>query len=65
MKAITDKTTVEFIREVKMRNALDLLQKDKQIQIAEVAYLVGFEDVNYFRQCFKKQFGKTPTELAR
>jgi len=65
MKAITNKSSVEFIREVKIRKALELLKTDSQMQIAEAAFQVGFEDVNYFRQCFKKQFGKTPSELTR
>jgi signal transduction histidine kinase/ligand-binding sensor domain-containing protein/DNA-binding response OmpR family regulator len=63
MKAITNKSTVEFIREVKIRKSLELLKTDSNLQVGEVAFLVGFEDVNYFRKCFKKQFGKSPKDL--
>jgi len=65
MKLITNKSTVEFIREVRIRKALEYLQKDPLLQISEVAFMIGFEDVNYFRKCFKKQFGKSPTEFLQ
>ena len=64
MKAVTDKSAVEFIREVRIRKSLELLRNDPQIQVNELAFQVGFEDVDYFRQCFKKQFGKTPREIG-
>lgn len=64
LKTVTNKSAVEFIREVRIRKSLELLQNDPQIQVNELAFLVGFEDVDYFRQCFKKQFGKTPREIG-
>ncbi|MCT4591364.1 MAG: response regulator [Carboxylicivirga sp.] len=63
MKSVTNKSTVEFIREVKMQKALELFNEDQTIRVSEVAFLVGFEDVNYFRECFKKQFGINPSEV--
>jgi transcriptional regulator GlxA family with amidase domain len=33
-----------------------------QSTVNEVAYMVGFSDVNYFRKCFKEQFNYTPKE---
>lgn len=65
MKLITQKSTVEFIREVRMRKALEYFQMDPQLQVSEVSLMIGFEDVDYFRKCFKKQFGKSPSEILR
>jgi AraC-like DNA-binding protein len=65
MKLITNKSSVEFIREVRIRKALEYLQKDSQLQVSEVSFMIGFEDVNYFRKCFKKQFGRTPSEILQ
>jgi len=65
MKLITRKSTVEFIREVRIRKALEYLQTDPQLQVSEVSLMIGFEDVNYFRKCFKKQFGKSPSKILR
>jgi len=64
LKAVTDKNAVEFIREVRIRKSLELLQVEPHLLVAELAFKVGFEDVDYFRQCFKKQFGKTPKEIV-
>jgi AraC-like DNA-binding protein len=31
--------------------------------VSEVAYMVGFTDLDYFRKCFKEQFNKTPKDF--
>ena len=36
----------------------------KTDNISQIAYQVGFNDQSYFTKCFKKKFGKTPTEFA-
>lgn len=33
--------------------------------VIQVAYQVGFHNVTYFNRCFKRYFGKTPTEYQR
>lgn len=63
IKALTNQTVVEFIRGVRLKRAAQLLVQ-KQFNISEIAYIVGFTDVDYFRKCFKEQFGKTPKEYA-
>lgn len=64
LKALTSKSPVEFIRYVRLSRAAQLLKQQK-IYINEVAYMVGFQDVTYFRKCFKEEFGVTPTEYAK
>lgn len=61
IKALTDQTAVEFIRSIKLKRASQLLAHG-QLNVNEVAYSVGFSDVNHFRKCFKEQFGYTPKE---
>ncbi|WP_304064422.1 hybrid sensor histidine kinase/response regulator transcription factor [Pedobacter glucosidilyticus] len=63
IKALTNQTPVEFIRGVRLKRAAQLLATKKH-HISEVAYMVGFLDLNYFRRCFKEEFGKTPKEFA-
>jgi signal transduction histidine kinase/ligand-binding sensor domain-containing protein/CheY-like chemotaxis protein len=65
MKALTGESAVEFIRMVRLKQAYEYLLKDPQCQVSEVAYLVGFEDVDYFGKCFKKQFRRTPGSLSK
>lgn len=59
-KAITDLSPIEFIRMIRIKRAAQLLEQ-KVGNISEIAYMVGFSDLDYFRKCFKEQFGVTPT----
>lgn len=61
IKALTNQTAVEFIRSIKLKRASQLLSNG-ELNVNEVAYRVGFSDVNHFRKCFKEQFGYTPKE---
>lgn len=61
IKSLTNQTGIEFIRSVRIKRAAQLLAQG-QLTINEVAYMVGFMDVDYFRKCFKEQFGYTPKE---
>lgn len=61
IKALTNKTTVEFIRTVKLKRAAQLL-KSNSYTVKEVTYMAGFNDIDYFRKCFKELYNKTPTE---
>lgn len=63
MKALTNLTATEFIRNVRLRRACVLLQQNK-FNIKEVKNLVGFENADYFRKCFKEEYGVTPSEYA-
>lgn len=62
LQSSTHKTINEMIREMRIKRAAQLLY-DKQKSITDIVYDVGFNDVKYFRSCFHKQFGKTPSEF--
>ena len=61
IKSLTNLSGVEFIRTVRIKRAAQILAQG-QLTVNEVAYMVGFLDVNYFRKCFKEQFNYTPKE---
>jgi two-component system response regulator YesN len=61
-KKTTGKTINEFITEVRIEKAKQLL-KDSRIKLYEVATSVGFTDVNYFSTLFKRNVGYTPSEF--
>jgi len=63
LKALVNLSTSEFIRFVRLNNAAMLLRQQAG-NIAEIAYAVGFNNPSYFAECFKKQFGQTPSEFA-
>ncbi|TKT92488.1 two-component regulator propeller domain-containing protein [Dyadobacter frigoris] len=64
IKALTGQTAVEFVRTIRLKRAAQLL-KQNQLTVSEITYDVGFNDLQYFRTCFKKQFGVSPSEYAR
>ena len=63
LAALTGLSVNDFIKSVRMSNALNLL-KQRQYTIYEVAYMVGFTDRKYFSKEFKKQYGKAPSEFV-
>ncbi|OGX83088.1 hybrid sensor histidine kinase/response regulator transcription factor [Hymenobacter coccineus] len=64
IKSITGQTTVEFIRDVRMKRAAQLLTHS-QLRITEIAFQVGVENVKYFRKTFQKIYGMAPSEYAK
>lgn len=63
MKALTGQTVNEFIKNIRLKRAAQLLEQ-QHLTIAEVTYKVGFTDLQHFRECFKKLFGITPSQYA-
>ncbi|PWB26379.1 hybrid sensor histidine kinase/response regulator transcription factor [Flavobacterium sp. HTF] len=61
---ITGKGPAEFIRTVRLKRARQLLEKS-QLQIAEIAYAVGFNSPKRFTVNFKNEFGISPSEYLR
>lgn len=56
IRAVTDLTVNDFIKSIRLKKAEALL-KEGIHNVAEVAYLVGFNDPKYFSREFKKQYG--------
>jgi len=63
MKSLTNLTAVEFIRNVRLKRAAGILEQGK-LSVKEVQNMVGFESAEYFRKCFKEQYGMSPSEYS-
>lgn len=61
LKALTNQTVTEFVRNYRLDLAADML-KNKVGTVSEIAYRVGFESLPYFSKVFQERFGKTPSE---
>lgn len=64
LKALTDLSPNEFIRNARLKAATELMQQQKG-NISDIAYQVGFNDARYFSTCFKKEFKMTPGEYMK
>ncbi len=64
LKALTNQSATEFIRGIRLQRAAQLLQQN-DVQVAEVAYDVGFNHLSYFAKCFKEKFGVAPSDYPK
>ena len=61
LKALTNFSASEFIRDIRLQRAADLLSQNG-LNVSEVAYSCGFNSTSYFTQCFKQKFGTSPSK---
>ena len=64
LKQITGMSTTEYVRFVKLNEAVHLFKQNKY-SIEQVTFMVGFSDTKYFRKCFKLVFGSSPSEYIK
>lgn len=64
LQALTDKSATQFIRYIRIKHAEKLL-REGQTNISQTAYEVGFNDLKYFRKCFKEEFQMAPSAFLK
>lgn len=64
IKGLTGMSGNEFIRKIKLRYSIRLID-EQGLTISEAAYSSGFNDVGYYRRCFKAEYGQTPSEYLK
>jgi|GEM_PF-4372828 len=60
-KAATGKGYTEYVTELKLKRAAELLQ-DNRLTVKKIAEMLGYHSNQYFARLFKEQFGRTPKE---
>lgn len=63
LKSLTGLTPTAFMVDIRLRAAYRLLEQQRHMRIADLAYAVGFNDPKYFSTCFRKKFGVSPKEF--
>ena len=61
IKAVSDRTSSNYIRSYRLHKSKPQLS-DVNLNISEVAWSVGFKDVNYYSKSFQKEFKISPSE---
>jgi TolB-like protein/AraC-like DNA-binding protein len=64
LKSLQGKSVSQFIREVRLEEAMKMLRADTATA-AEIAYKVGFSSPSYFSKCFQSYFGYPPGEAKK
>ena len=65
--AITGMTPNEFLTDIRIKYAVQLLSQQKQLglSITDIGIMCGYYDVRYFSRVFKENLGITPTEYTQ
>lgn len=58
-------SVIEFIRDIRLKHAAQILKKHPDTTISIIHQTVGFTSNSYFTKCFKKKFGVTPSEYVK
>ncbi|WP_343584368.1 two-component regulator propeller domain-containing protein [Flavobacterium sp.] len=61
IKTLTGVSVNEFIRNVRLEKAKQLIEKGNN-NINEISYKVGFTSPSYFTKCYKIKYGHLPTQ---
>lgn len=61
VKAVIGISPINLISEIRIKRAIQLFDGGEP-NIAQVAFMTGFNDPKYFSRCFKKQTGVTPSQ---
>lgn len=59
-KSETGDTPINYLISLRMRKAREILDKDPERSVQEVAAAVGYEDAYHFSKLFKKYYGLSP-----
>jgi len=62
ISAVLNKTINQFIREVRLKRAREILE-NSDLTVAEVAYRTGFGSPAYFNKCFHEFYGYPPGKV--
>jgi DNA-binding response OmpR family regulator/two-component sensor histidine kinase len=65
LKYLTGLTPIKYVQEVRFNHARSILENNTFSSVKSVAYEVGFKQVKYFSQQFKKRFGKSPSDYLK
>lgn len=61
LKALTNASISEFVKEIRLEKSVELLQEGR-MNISEIAYEVGFTSPSHFSRSFKDKYGKSPSQ---
>ncbi len=64
IKLLTNQSISGFIRITKLKRAAQLL-KETNMNVSNIVFEVGFNDLKYFRKCFRDYFNENPSDFRK
>ena len=64
-KQLTLKTFTEYLNDLRISKAIELLKANLNMKILEICYEVGYNNINYFNKIFRQVTGTTPTSFRK
>lgn len=64
LKGLVGISTNEYIRKIRLHKAAEMLRSGRY-NVSEVIWQIGMSSAVYFRQCFKDEYGLSPSEYKR
>lgn len=58
-------TFTAYLNKLRLTEAARLLSENENANVAEIAYLVGYNNTTYFNKLFKKEYGCTPKAFKK
>ncbi|MCF6334295.1 MAG: helix-turn-helix domain-containing protein, partial [Spirochaetales bacterium] len=55
---------IDYLNQLRLKKAITLLES-KKYPIKEIAYIVGYQDPNYFSRIFRRHMGISPSDLEK
>ncbi|GAB3640062.1 hybrid sensor histidine kinase/response regulator transcription factor [Spirosoma arcticum] len=64
LKALTNTSATNFIRDLRLAKAAELLRRGDE-SVTQVAYAVGYDNLSYFAKVFQEQHGVLPSQYGK
>lgn len=62
LKELTNLSTRDFIKNIRLQQAAALLAQDQKLTISEIAYATGYTNLSHFSSSFREKYGMSPKE---
>jgi len=64
-KSETGNTPFQYLLDIKLNRAKDMLTHRKEMTITEICYLCGFNNLSHFTAVFKRKTGVSPSKYRQ
>jgi len=64
LKSLTDNSTTDLIRNLRLIRAAKLLEEG-ELNVTQISYEVGISSLSYFTKAFKEKYGVTPSDFSQ